>query len=100
MLKPPYRQNLCEVIESMGYPQLVEPEDKSGRAVLFWIDGYQPNTPSLTTILSKDGQHRGQQWGPLRGLGNIQVLDINDSEDGDTEDAEGTKRNSAENDAL
>ncbi|MCJ1431141.1 hypothetical protein MMC27_000492 [Xylographa pallens] len=76
VLIPPYHANLQRLLENEGYPQLVQPENKTGRAVLFWVDGHQPSALSVKTMLSKDGRDRGLQWGPLRGHGEIEVLHV------------------------
>ncbi|MCJ1414150.1 hypothetical protein MMC32_000475 [Xylographa parallela] len=76
VLIPPYHANLQRLLANEGYPQLVQPENKTGRAVLFWVDGHQPSALSVRTMLSKDGRDRGLQWGPLRGHGEIEVLHV------------------------
>ena len=75
-LEKPYKSSITPILRSFGYKHLGEPENKTGRAVLFWVDGYQPSTFSIKTMLAKDGQDRGLQWGPLRGDGTINVLNI------------------------
>ncbi|MCJ1394440.1 hypothetical protein MMC18_007421 [Xylographa bjoerkii] len=80
---PPYHANLQRLLEIGGYPQLVQPENRAGRAVLFWVDGYQPSALSIRTMLAKDGQDRGLQWGPLRGNGEIEVLHVHAEGNGD-----------------
>ncbi|MCJ1321688.1 hypothetical protein MMC15_007033 [Xylographa vitiligo] len=82
VLIPPYHANLQRLLENEGYPQLVQPENKAGRAVLFWVDGHQPSALSLRTMLSKDGRDRGLQWGPLRGHGEIEVLQVHAEHNG------------------
>lgn len=86
---PPFTANLRLVSENQGYPQLTSTNVKAGRAVLFWVDGYQPSRLSLQTMLAKDGQDRGLQWGPLRGEGDIESLHLNvDPEIEDSEENE------------
>ena len=63
------------MIENLGYPAIVLPENKTSRAVLFWVNGYQPTTYAVKTMLAKDGQDRGLQWGPLDGKGSIAAID-------------------------
>ncbi|MCJ1379326.1 hypothetical protein MMC17_002427 [Xylographa soralifera] len=79
---PPYHANLQRLLENEGYPQLVQSENKTGRAVLFWVDGHQPSALSLRTMLSKDGGDRGLQWGPFRGHGEIEVLHVHADDSG------------------
>ena len=85
VLDTPYKQNVRKVLDYLGYPQIVTPDDKAGRAVLFWVAGYQPSTLSVKTMLAKDGQDRGLQWGPLRGCGSIDVFEVKPGEDDDDE---------------
>lgn len=85
LMDTPYRQNVRKVLDYLGYPQIVTPDDKAGRSVLFWVNGYQPSTLSVKTMLAKDGQDRGLQWGPLRGCGNIDVFNVKPGEDDDEE---------------
>ena len=80
---PPYHANLQRILQHEGYPQLVQSGDKAGRAVLFWVDGYQPSALSLKTMLAKDGQDRNLQWGPLRGKGEIEVLQVHGEVNGE-----------------
>ncbi|MCJ1476949.1 hypothetical protein MMC13_005618 [Lambiella insularis] len=85
----PFTAALRLVSEHHGYPQLVDGNDKAGRAVLCWVDGYQPSKFALRDMLSKDGNNRGLQWGPLRGEGDIEVLNVDaDAEGGDGEKSE------------
>ncbi|MCJ1405460.1 hypothetical protein MMC11_008688 [Xylographa trunciseda] len=88
---PPYHANLQRLLENEGYQQLVQSDNKAGRAVLFWVDGYQPSALSLRTMLAKDGQDRGLQWGPLNGKGEIEVLHV---------DAENSGGENGENDVT
>jgi hypothetical protein len=85
LLDTPYRRNIRKVLDYLGYPNIVTPDDKAGRSVLFWVNGYQPSTLSVKTMLAKDGQDRGLQWGPLRGCGSIDVFDVKRGEDDDEE---------------
>ncbi|MCJ1281212.1 hypothetical protein MMC26_000530 [Xylographa opegraphella] len=77
VMVPPYHASLQRLLENEGYLQIVQPGNKAGRAVLFWVEGHQPSALSLRTMLSKDGGDRGLQWGPLRGHGEIEVLHVN-----------------------
>ncbi|KAL9113185.1 MAG: hypothetical protein Q9187_007654, partial [Circinaria calcarea] len=75
VLQPPYLHGVRKTLQDRGYTALVSPENRSGRSVLFWINGHQPTTFSVKTVLAKDGQERGLQWGPLNGKGSIDLLD-------------------------
>ena len=45
-----------------GYLGLLDGTDRAGRAVLFWVDGYQPTSRELNTIIASDGRDRGMAW--------------------------------------
>ena len=94
-LEKPYKSSLSPILRTFGYKPLGEPENMAGRAVLFWVDGYQPSTFSIKTMLAKDGQDRGLQWGPLRGDGAINVLNV-DKVEIETDDDEEESANSTQ----
>ena len=75
MVLPPYTGPVQTLVDNLGYPAIISPENKSGRSVLLWVNGYQPTTFGVHTMLAKDGQDRGLQWGPLDGRGSIEALD-------------------------
>ena len=85
LLDAPSINTVRTVIDHLGYPQIVTPDDKAGRSVLFWVDGYQPSSLSVKTMLAKDGQDRGLQWGPLRGCGSIEAFAVKPGEEHDEE---------------
>ena len=65
MLSQPYGSTIQRTLDHHGYPELVLPNNRSGRSVLCWVNGSSPTTHVLKTFLVKDGQQRGLQWGNL-----------------------------------
>jgi len=62
-LDPPYASRMARLLQQRGYPQLTQGKDKTGRSVLFWVDGYpQPTTGTIRSFISADGQDRGMHW--------------------------------------
>ncbi|MCJ1357257.1 MAG: hypothetical protein MMC33_007253 [Icmadophila ericetorum] len=75
VLPPPYAGSIKALLNKGGYNRIVTPQNKSGRSVLFWVEGIRPTMFSVRTMLAKNGQERGLQWGPLRGYGSIEMLE-------------------------
>jgi hypothetical protein len=90
-LSPPYSSAVQSILAAGGYDLLVSPNEspRAGRSVLFWVEGYQPTSHAVHTMLVKDGQTRGLQWSPAGGKGEIKMLD---TERADFEDDEGHKQ--------
>ena len=61
----PYSKILSKLLASEGYEQITRPQDKTGRCVLLWVDGYQPSSGAIKAMLAKDGQSRGMPWSSL-----------------------------------
>lgn len=61
-LSAPYTASIRRLLKYGGYPQITEGEDRTGRAVLFWVDGSQPTTYTLEQELGADGRERGMLW--------------------------------------
>ncbi|CAO1598567.1 hypothetical protein XANCAGTX0491_002329 [Xanthoria calcicola] len=59
----PFGATVRRLIEYQGYPQLTEPIDNTGRAVLFWVEGHYPTTNAVRAAIDQDGRDRGLQWG-------------------------------------
>ena len=74
LLLPPYEHFVRNLLAQRGYSQIVQPENKSGRSVLFWVDGHRPSTAALKSMLTKDGIDRGTPWGPMNGKGSIEQI--------------------------
>ncbi|KAI4163903.1 MAG: hypothetical protein LQ342_002400 [Letrouitia transgressa] len=58
----PYAQPVKELLRQRGYRQIMEPTDKTGRAVLLWADGLQLTARMIRTAIDKDGRDRGLEW--------------------------------------
>ena len=74
-LFPPYTSSIRRILAANGFPNLTQPVDRSGRSVLFWVDGFQPSTISVKNMLVRNGQDRGISWAPATGKGSITLLE-------------------------
>ena len=74
LLQPPYATSITSMLQNNGYPKIVSPIDKSGRSVLFWVNGRRPSTLLIEEMLDKDGMNRGSKWGPRNGKGSIELI--------------------------
>ncbi|KAL8656017.1 MAG: hypothetical protein Q9226_002821, partial [Calogaya cf. arnoldii] len=72
----PFGATLHRLIEYHGYPQLTEPIDNTGRAVLFWVEGHYPTTNAVRAVIDEDGRERGLQWGPRDGSRYVEKLEL------------------------
>ena len=79
----PFGAAYRRLIEYRGYPQLTEPVDWTGRAVLFWVEGHYPTTNAVKAAIDQDGRERGLQWGEKAGNRYVEKLELS------TEMAEG-----------
>lgn len=59
---PPYAPGFKRLLELRGYPQIMKPEDKSFKSVLFWVDGFQPTIHDIRDMIMRDKYHRGMDW--------------------------------------
>lgn len=62
LLYPSYGPNMKHLLQSRGYSQLVEGNDKTARSVLFWVDGQQLTTSVVKNTMAADGRERGLAW--------------------------------------
>ncbi len=76
VLFPPYSATVKRLIDQRGYAQLVSPEEKAGRAVLFWVNGHQPHTNLVRNAIALDGRDRGMEWALLNGRKSIEKVDV------------------------
>ena len=76
VLFPPYSAGVRRLIDHRGYTQLVQPEEKTGRSVLFWVDGCQLSTSSVRNAIAQDGRDRGMEWALLSGRKSIEKVDV------------------------
>lgn len=75
VITPPLSQSLRRLVDTKGYPEITQPLDKTGRSVLFWVEGYIPTTAQIQSLITRDGRHRGMAWALLDGKDSIQQLD-------------------------
>ena len=72
----PYAHSIKRLLDHGGYDAIVHPHDKTAKAVLFWVEGYQPSTHALRDVIARDGSDRGLSWGVADGEGSIEKLKI------------------------
>lgn len=63
------------LLNQRGYSQIIGPDDKAGRAVLLWVNGYQPNSASVRNMINRDGQDRGLAWALINGEKSIEKVE-------------------------
>ena len=51
-----------QALDQRGYRPLLEQTYKTGRSVLFWVDGQQLTTSAIKHIVGADGRDRGLAW--------------------------------------
>ena len=75
VLFPPYSPDVKRLLSQRGYSQIIGPNDKTGRAVLLWVYGYQPNSASIRNMISRDGKNRGLAWALANGEKSIEKVE-------------------------
>lgn len=63
LLYPQYRPSTKRLLDQRGYRRLVEENDKTGRSVLFRVEGQQLTTSVIRDTMGADGRERGLAWG-------------------------------------
>ena len=72
----PYSHSVKRLLDHGGYDAVVQPQEKTAKAVLLWVEGYQPSTHALKDVIARDGSNRGMSWGVTDGEGSIEKLKI------------------------
>lgn len=62
LLSPPYSPNTEQLVSQRGYTQLTDGTDRTGRSVLFWVDGRNLTTSMIKHIVVADGRDQGLAW--------------------------------------
>ena len=62
LLYPQYNPSTKRLLDQRGYRQLVEENDKTGRFVLFVVEGQQLTTSVIRNTMAADGRERGLAW--------------------------------------
>ncbi|MCJ1470917.1 hypothetical protein MMC07_009565 [Pseudocyphellaria aurata] len=75
VLFPPYSPNMKLLLSQHGYSQIISPDDKTGRAVLLWVHGYQPKSASISNMINRDGQDRGLAWALALGENSVEKVE-------------------------
>ncbi|KAI4249194.1 MAG: hypothetical protein L6R40_000652 [Gallowayella cf. fulva] len=75
----PFGATIRRLIKHQGYPELTEPFDRTGRSVLFWIEGHSLTTNAVRSALDEDGRQRGLQWATQVGNRYVERLDLPNS---------------------
>lgn len=73
---PPFSPSLKRLLSQRGYSQIVDPVDKTEKAVLLWVNGYQPNLTMIRNMISQDGKHRGLAWAIANGENSIEKVEV------------------------
>lgn len=62
LLPPLYSAGVKQVLDQRGYRPLLGETNKTGRSVLFWVDGQQLPTSVIKHTIAADGRDRGLAW--------------------------------------
>ncbi|KAL8715005.1 MAG: hypothetical protein Q9220_000962 [cf. Caloplaca sp. 1 TL-2023] len=84
----PFGPAVSRIVEYRGYPQITQPDDNTGRAVLFWVDGYLPTTHIVRFVIDQDGRDRGLPWATRGGGRFVEAVDSGNVPSEDTESLE------------
>lgn len=76
---PPLSSNLLRLLRNKGYPEITQPQDKTGKSVLFWVEGFVPTIEQVQQLILRDGRARGMAWALTDGKDSIQQLDPKES---------------------
>ena len=80
-LPAPFHASVKHVLNSRGYPQIMDPVEKTNRAVLFWTNWSHLTTYQLKQAIVKDGHSRGAAWALDKKGENVQKLDSSNGRD-------------------
>lgn len=75
-LVSPYSRSVQRLLDHGGYDAVVQPHDRTGKAVILWVEGYQPSTQALKDVIARDGSDRGMTWGVADGEDCIERIKI------------------------
>lgn len=107
VLFPPYSPAIRRLIDQRGYAQIEVPpapasemiqdeqqkkdnsRSRSGRAILIWVQGYNPPLSSIREMINQDGRKRGLAWSLANDVPAIEKVDYS-SEDGTTTQPKGS----------
>ena len=91
LLYPQYNHSTKRLLDQRGYRQLVKENNRTGRSVLFKVEGQQLTTSIVRDTMVADGRERGLAWGvsiekidnsiPRPDDGDSQGLEDNGSEE-------------------
>ena len=62
LLYPQSNPSAKQLLDQKGYRQLLEGNDKTGRAVLFRVEGQQLTTSVIRDMMATDSRERGLAW--------------------------------------
>lgn len=126
MLFPPYSPVLRRLIDQRGYAQIEVPpapapaptsgisqeeerrknknnnpnnRSRSGRAILIWVQGYNPPLSSIREMINQDGRKRGLAWSLAADVPAIEKVDYS-SEDGPNTQSNGSAENGQSKERL
>ncbi|MCJ1441473.1 MAG: hypothetical protein MMC23_001962 [Stictis urceolatum] len=73
---PPYQHRLRRLLAAKGYEQITQPVDRTGRAVVVWVEGHVPTAGAVERWLRFDGWQRGVGWSVLSERGRFRKLEV------------------------
>lgn len=115
VLFQPYSPAIRRLIDQRGYAQIEVPpapasgmiqeeqknssRSRSGRAILIFVQGYNPPLSSIREMISQDGRKRGLAWSLAGDVPAIEKVDYS-SEDGTTTPSNGSTESGQSKDRL
>ena len=87
-LFPPLSAKFRRILRNKGYPEITQPRDKTGQAVLFWVEGFVPTMDQVQQLVIRDGRHRGMAWALMNGKNSIQQIEPDRKLSNDDDDEE------------
>ena len=89
---PPFSTSIRNLLTHGGYAPLTGAYEKTGKAILFWVDGYQPSTSMVRSAISKNERIRGMTWAMAPGEASLKKIDtplqtMDDSEESEVTEA-------------
>lgn len=81
LMYPSYTSGTKAILLERGYPQLLKGENKTGRSLLFGVDGQHLTTTMIRNAIAADGRQKGLAWNI-----SVEKLDNSNSAGGGGED--------------
>lgn len=72
---PPFSTGMKRLLELRGYPQIMSPEDKTCKSVLFWVPGLQATVHDIRDMITWDNRNRGLDWALANSSKSVEKVD-------------------------